>query len=88
VAVQNTREWRTLCGAVGDPALADDPRFLTNSARVHHSDALDALLGGRIRRLPGNGLVRRLEDAGLAEGGSTTCTRCWRRSSCAPGTGG
>jgi crotonobetainyl-CoA:carnitine CoA-transferase CaiB-like acyl-CoA transferase len=30
---------------------------------------LDALLGGRIRRLPRSELVRRLEDAGLAWGG-------------------
>jgi crotonobetainyl-CoA:carnitine CoA-transferase CaiB-like acyl-CoA transferase len=34
LAVGNDRQFRTLCEFAGDPALADDPRFKTNSLRV------------------------------------------------------
>lgn len=42
IAVQNEREWRTLCGDVlGRPDLATDPRFDSNVRRVANRDALD-----------------------------------------------
>lgn len=66
VAVQNTREWRTLCDATGVPALAEDPWFLTNERRVHDSAALDAVLGARIREISSDELIERPEAAGLA----------------------
>jgi itaconate CoA-transferase len=64
--VQNTREWRRLCGAVGSPEVADDPRFATNSGRVAASAALDAVLGDRIAQLTSDELIARLEQAELA----------------------
>ena len=36
--------WRALCGIIGQPALADDPRFKTNADRVANNAALVALL--------------------------------------------
>jgi crotonobetainyl-CoA:carnitine CoA-transferase CaiB-like acyl-CoA transferase len=40
VAVGNDGQFRTLCGALGSPELADDERFVTNAARVANRDAL------------------------------------------------
>jgi crotonobetainyl-CoA:carnitine CoA-transferase CaiB-like acyl-CoA transferase len=37
--------WRRFCAALGRPELADDPRFLTNEARVRNRGELDGLLG-------------------------------------------
>jgi crotonobetainyl-CoA:carnitine CoA-transferase CaiB-like acyl-CoA transferase len=36
--------WRTLCGAIGRPALADDPRFSSTAARDTHNQELIDLL--------------------------------------------
>jgi formyl-CoA transferase/CoA:oxalate CoA-transferase len=44
LAVGNDAQFRACCGIVGTPALADDPRFATNAARVAHVHALAALL--------------------------------------------
>ncbi|WP_019451518.1 CoA transferase [Cupriavidus sp. BIS7] len=38
--------FRRLCRALGQPELADDPRFATNPSRVRHLDALDGLIAG------------------------------------------
>lgn len=66
VAVQNTREWRRLCEALGMPEVADDPRFATNTARVAAAGQLDAVLGGRIAELASDDVIDRLERAELA----------------------
>lgn len=44
VAVGNDLQFAALCGVLGDPALARDPRFATNPARVGHRDALQGAL--------------------------------------------
>jgi crotonobetainyl-CoA:carnitine CoA-transferase CaiB-like acyl-CoA transferase len=45
IAVQNDREWARLCaGVIGQPELADDPRFATNNARVENRAAMDTIL--------------------------------------------
>ncbi len=42
LSIQNDREWRRLCDQVlGRPELADDPRFVTNEARVVARAELD-----------------------------------------------
>jgi formyl-CoA transferase len=52
LAIQNEREWASFCDLVlGDPALADDPRFARNSARVAHRDELEALIAARLATL-------------------------------------
>ena len=46
LSIQNEREWVRLCGEVlGEAALAADPRFASNSARVANRAALDARVG-------------------------------------------
>lgn len=40
----NEEHWRSLCAAMGRPELADDPRFVTNAARVTHMEETDAVV--------------------------------------------
>jgi crotonobetainyl-CoA:carnitine CoA-transferase CaiB-like acyl-CoA transferase len=40
IAVGDDREWRTLCGIIGNAALADDPRFARFEQRSANQDAL------------------------------------------------
>ncbi|MFZ3555260.1 CaiB/BaiF CoA transferase family protein [Streptomyces sp. BH055] len=49
LAVGNDRQFGSLCAALGVPALADDPRFASNTARVAHREELLAELGERLR---------------------------------------
>ena len=51
LAVQNEREWRSLCDHLLDPATAADPRFASNSARYAHRTALDAAVGAAVAGL-------------------------------------
>jgi len=44
IAVGNDSQFRKLCAVAGFPALADDPRFSTNKARVAHRAELIPLL--------------------------------------------
>jgi itaconate CoA-transferase len=67
LAVQNDQEWRSLCGVVlGDPALADDPRFVTNSARVAHRADLNAVVGASLAGLGTAVATALLDRAGIA----------------------
>jgi crotonobetainyl-CoA:carnitine CoA-transferase CaiB-like acyl-CoA transferase len=48
IAVGSERQWPRLCWALGLPALADDPRFATNGARVENRVELIATLRERL----------------------------------------
>jgi crotonobetainyl-CoA:carnitine CoA-transferase CaiB-like acyl-CoA transferase len=67
VAVQNEREWARLAADVlGEPALATDERFASNSRRVAHRAELDAALATACARYPADVLTARLDAAGIA----------------------
>jgi itaconate CoA-transferase len=67
IAVQNEREWSSMCGTVlGDPTLVTDERFLGNAARVANRDALDELIGTRISSLDEADAVGLLGRSGVA----------------------
>jgi formyl-CoA transferase len=69
LAVQNEREWVALCTTLlGDPAVAADPRFTTNSGRVHHRDALNAVLQQRFDTVTTTAAIALLDEAGVANG--------------------
>lgn len=57
--------FRRLTALMGQPGLADDPRFEDNTARVHHSAELDALIGGWTAARPADAVVADLEEAGI-----------------------
>jgi crotonobetainyl-CoA:carnitine CoA-transferase CaiB-like acyl-CoA transferase len=47
VAVGSERQWPRLCAAIGSPALAEDPRFASNGARVENRAELRKILAAR-----------------------------------------
>ncbi|WP_129290915.1 CoA transferase [Streptomyces sp. N1] len=65
VAVGNDALFRSLVAALGLPALADDPRFTTNSARVTHRDALNAHLEPLLATRPTAHWSPLLQEAGV-----------------------
>ncbi|MEQ9258873.1 MAG: CaiB/BaiF CoA-transferase family protein, partial [Roseovarius sp.] len=67
LSVQSDREWRRLAeGLIGDPALADDPRYATNVARCRHRDAVDGAVAAALRPLDLDDAIAQLEAAGIA----------------------
>ncbi|MEH1017395.1 CaiB/BaiF CoA-transferase family protein [Micromonospora sp. CPCC 206060] len=67
LAVQNEREWRSLCATVlGDAAIADDPRFGSNAARVAHRTELNGLLRAALADLDAAAASALLDRAGIA----------------------
>jgi itaconate CoA-transferase len=69
ISIQNEREWRSFCaGVLNDAAIAADPRFRDNTARVEHRGALDAIVAGVFEALDRAALTKRLDAAGTAYG--------------------
>jgi formyl-CoA transferase len=67
LAVQNDREWAGLCTVLlGDAAIARDPRFAVNSARVAHRAAVNDLVGERLAGLTSEAAMVLLDKAGIA----------------------
>jgi crotonobetainyl-CoA:carnitine CoA-transferase CaiB-like acyl-CoA transferase len=73
LAVQNQPEWASLCRVVvGQPDLARDPRFETNSDRVANRSALDEILDGYFAGQTAAELRQRLDLARIAHAGLNT----------------
>ena len=69
LSIQNEREWLRLCTDVlGDAAIATDPRFASNVARVAHLAPLEATVGAALGRLTREAAIQRLAGAGIACG--------------------
>ncbi|GAC1342621.1 MAG: CaiB/BaiF CoA-transferase family protein [Myxococcales bacterium] len=67
--LQNEREWATFCAEVlGQPALSQDPRFASNSARVQHRPELTRLIEAAFAGLTAEAVIGRLDAAGIASG--------------------
>ena len=49
IATRQENFWRKLCGVLGEPALADDPRFATNPRRLENRATLIPLIEDVIR---------------------------------------
>lgn len=65
LSTSTNEEWRRLCAIIGQPQLADDPRFATLDARKRHEDELDAIVDGWTRNLSVEEVVDKLQSAGL-----------------------
>ncbi|MBA3582709.1 MAG: CoA transferase [Gammaproteobacteria bacterium] len=50
LAIGNDRQFQQFCGLAECTSLAEDPRFMTNAARVQHREALIALLQIQTRK--------------------------------------
>jgi formyl-CoA transferase len=60
--------FRRLCGAMGRPELADDPRFVTHGARGTNQDEIDAVIAEWTATIDRDTLLARLDDAGVVAG--------------------
>ncbi|MGA4544321.1 CaiB/BaiF CoA transferase family protein [Uniformispora flossi] len=60
------RQFRALCAAIGRPALADEPRFADNPARIAHRAELDDLLAAVLIGASTRSWERRFAEAGIA----------------------
>ncbi len=65
VAVGNDRQFASLCGCIGLPALATDPRFATAGVRSVNRDALKQRLETAMAAFDGRVLVEQLMAAGV-----------------------
>lgn len=60
--------FRRLCEVMGEPELADDPRYATHQARGANQEALDARIAEWTRQLDAEAIVDRLAAAGVPAG--------------------
>ncbi|GAA4535551.1 CaiB/BaiF CoA transferase family protein [Amycolatopsis samaneae] len=65
IGAGNDRQFAALVDVLGAPELAEDPRFVTNTDRVHHADELRGVLGARIACWAGEELGTRLLARGV-----------------------
>ena len=65
VAIGNDDQFRRWCRLAGDPALADDPRFATNPARIRNRPALIERVVALMKRRPRAWWVEHLERQGI-----------------------
>src|SRR5579884_1198706 len=68
VAVETDAQWRQLCGVLGRPELADDPRYATLAGRRAHLAELDALVSAWTREHDARDVMETLQAAGVPAG--------------------
>ncbi len=68
LAVGNDAQFRRFCAFAGAPELADDPRFRTNTDRVHNREALYGILPELTRRKTQAEWVDGLSELGVPSG--------------------
>jgi crotonobetainyl-CoA:carnitine CoA-transferase CaiB-like acyl-CoA transferase len=66
IAVGTEDEWRALCDAVGQPAMAADPRFVSAALRKENEDELDRIIGAWTARRDRWEITELLQRAGVA----------------------
>lgn len=67
LAVQNDREWASLCaGVLNEPDLAHDQRFAGNPGRVANSAELNALITAALQRSSSDDIIELLDHSGIA----------------------
>ncbi|HTL46206.1 MAG TPA: CoA transferase [Vicinamibacterales bacterium] len=74
LAVGNDEQFRRMAALLQEPWLSADPRFATNSDRVHHYDALRAELRRVFATWKRDAVVRALTDAGVPCGAVRSVT--------------
>jgi crotonobetainyl-CoA:carnitine CoA-transferase CaiB-like acyl-CoA transferase len=60
LAVGTDRQFVALCEVLGLPALAANPHFATNAARVQHREALGRVLAARLEQMDAEALLAEL----------------------------
>jgi itaconate CoA-transferase len=79
LGLQNEREWATFCDEVlGQPALATDSRFSSNTRRTAARDALRAIIVQAFSSLTGEEVIDRLDAAGIANAHMNDMHDVWK----------
>jgi crotonobetainyl-CoA:carnitine CoA-transferase CaiB-like acyl-CoA transferase len=65
IACETQPQFEALCGLMGQPGLALDPKFATNEARVENQDELDAIVGRWTRPRRRYDIMRRCQARGI-----------------------
>ena len=65
VASGNDNLFRKVCGVIGQPELADDPRFTKNAGRVEHRDTLIPILSAALATQTRSHWQEKLEAVGV-----------------------
>ena len=68
IAVGNDSQFEKLCAYLGEPALASDPLFATNAARVGHRDELIPRLEALLARETRSAVLAAMESRGIPAG--------------------
>ncbi|MYN13218.1 CoA transferase [Pusillimonas sp. TS35] len=78
LGLQNEREWAAFCKTVlGQPELAQDERFNSNSKRVANKEALRVLIVTEFASLTRQKVISLLEEAAIANAGVNTMADVW-----------
>jgi formyl-CoA transferase len=65
IAANADNVFRRLCEAIGEPALADDPRFSTHLARGEHQEEIEGIVADWARARDAAEIDRVMNDAGV-----------------------
>jgi glutaryl-CoA transferase len=68
IASGNDGQFAKLCGVLGEPALAKDPKYIDNKARLAHRPELIGRLCALTAKIPRAALLEKLEAAGVPAG--------------------
>lgn len=75
ICVGNDRQFRSLCGVLGEPGLAEDPRYIDNFDRVENRVGLEAELNELFSHRTVEEWVTDLHEAGVPAGPVNTIDR-------------
>jgi itaconate CoA-transferase len=79
LGVQNEREWQRFCAQVlGEPALAEDPRFVNNTQRTAHRAVLEERVSACFAGMGVAEAEDRLGRAGIAHARVNSVAALWR----------
>jgi benzylsuccinate CoA-transferase BbsF subunit len=73
IAVADDEQWQALCGVIGNPEWAGDPRFATIQDRKENEDELDRLVGDWTKDYTPEEVMARVQEAGVPAGVVQTC---------------
>ena len=68
ICVTSDEQWKALCGVVGSPELANDPKFAERSARRRNSSLADEIVSEWTSGRDGATAATALQDVGIAAG--------------------
>lgn len=78
LGLQNEREWSAFCAEVlGQPDLAKDPRFSSNSLRAAHKGELTAIIVDTFADLAAEAVIEKLDAAGIANARMNDMAGLW-----------